>query len=140
MEQFKLDLKNLLESIENKEILVMLKENFILNENEEFNYEYKDKSKELYFKNFRKYIDKLEECMNKQVQISKLELDDLYKISEYESYENILYTLEWSVEYLRNNYIEINLHNESVLKNSCEKGIKLDLEKICTFLDTNKNS
>lgn len=140
MEQFKLDLKNLLESIENKEILVMLKENFILNENEEFNHEYKDESKELYFENFRKYIDKLEKCMNKQVQISKLELDNLYKVSEYESYENILYTLEWSVEYLRNNYIEINLHSDSIIKNNFEKGIKFDLEKICTFLDTNKNS
>lgn len=140
MEQFKLNLKNLFESIENKEILVMLKENFILNENEEFNHEYKDDSRELYFKNFRKYIDKLEKYMNKQVQISKLELDDLYKVSEYESYENILYTLEWSGEYLRNNYIEINLHNESIIKNNFKKGIKLDLEKICTFLDTNKNS
>lgn len=139
MNNFEEELKDLLNSLENKELLITLKENFIfmVRENLDFNEEYKEDSKELYFKSFKNHIDLLSHAMDKQMKISNLELSELYKVSEYQSNKDILHTLEWSVEYLRNNYIEIDLCKDTLIKNNLEKNMELDLEKICIFLDRN---
>ena len=136
MSNFKKDLKLLFESFESKEMLLILKENFIfmLKENLVFEEEYKEDYKELYFEKFKNYIDELTKCMNNQKVISELELTQLYRMIYYQDKQNILYTLAWSIEYIRNNYVEINLPKEIIIKQEIEEDIASDLYKIDSFL------
>ena len=110
MNNLKDDLKELFDSFESNEILIRLKENFIfmIQENLEFEDEYKEESKLLYFKKFRQYIDSLNQCIDKQKQISELDVNELYRIIEYQEDKTILYILGRSVEYMGTNNIEMN--------------------------------
>ncbi|MDU4934536.1 MAG: hypothetical protein E6X43_04310 [Peptostreptococcaceae bacterium] len=136
MNNLKDDLKELFDSFESNEILIRLKENFIfmIQENLEFEDEYKEESKLLYFKKFRQYIDSLNQCIDKQKQISELDVNELYRIIEYQEDKTILYILGRSVEYMGTNNIEINFPNEIIIKEEIDEDIQLDLEKICNFL------
>lgn len=136
MNKLKDDLKELFDSFESNEILIRLKENFIfmIQENLEFEDEYKEESKLLYFKKFRQYIDSLNQCIDKQKQISELDVNELYRIIEYQEDKTILYILGRSVEYMGTNNIEINFPNEIIIKEEIDEDIQLDLEKICNFL------
>lgn len=136
MNNLKDDLKELFDSFESNEILIRLKENFIfmIQENLEFEDEYKEESKLLYFKKFRQYIDSLNQCIDKQKQISELDVNELYRIIEYQEDKTILYTLGRSVEYMGTNNIEIDFPNEIIIKEEIDEDIQLDLEKICNFL------
>ena len=106
----------------------------MIQENLEFEDEYKEESKLLYFKKFRQYIDSLNQCIDKQKQISELDVNELYRIIEYQEDKTILYILGRSVEYMGTNNIEINFPNEIIIKEEIDEDIQLDLEKICNFL------
>lgn len=136
MNNFKNDLKLLFDSLESSEILLALKENFIfmVNSNISFDEEYKEIYKEIYFEKLKNHISILNQCMEKQRKISELKLTELHNIIDYEKMENILYTLEWSIEYINNNYIEMDLQNEIIIRPNTDDTLKLDLNKLCCFL------
>lgn len=136
MGKFKNDLKLLFDSLESNYMLLTLKENFIfmVNSNILFDEEYKEVYKDIYFKKLKNHIIILNKCMEKQRKISELKLTELHNIIDYEKMENILYTLEWSVQYINNNYIEMDLQNEIIIRPSIDDTLKLDLNKLCCFL------
>lgn len=137
MSDFKYKLKELFNEIDSKDVLLALKENFIitLKDKLDFSDEYNEEAKKAYFNNFNNYIQNLKYTMDNQIKISNLKLSELYKVIEYQSIEDILCTLEYTLEYFNNKYIEIDLHKGIVIKDELRNDIKQDLEKVDLFLN-----
>lgn len=137
MSNFKYKLKELFNNMSSKEVQVALKENLIitLRERLDFSEEYTEETRKEYFNNFNNYIQNLKYVMDNQMKLSNLKLNELYKITEYQSIVEILYNLEYTVEYFNNKYLEIDLHKGILIKNELRNDIKQDIEKIELFLN-----
>ncbi|GAA3657707.1 hypothetical protein [Asaccharospora irregularis] len=137
MSNFKYKLKELFNNMSSKEVQVALKENLIitLRERLDFSEEYTEETRKEYFNNFNNYIQNLKYVMDNQMKLSNLKLNELYKITEYQSIAEILYNLEYTVEYFNNKYLEIDLHKGILIKNELRNDIKQDIEKIELFLN-----
>lgn len=137
MSDFKYKLKELFNNMSSKEVQVALKENLIitLRERLDFSEEYAEETRKEYFNNFNNYIQNLKYMMDNQMKLSNLKLNELYKITEYQSIAEILYNPEYTVEYFNNKYLEIDLHKGILIKNELRNDIKQDVEKIELFLN-----
>ena len=133
------ELNKLFLRLESDEVLLILKEEFIdsLVNVYEFEELYSESKKVEYFSKLETYISALKEGLNKQRLISNLKLNELHHIYDFEKYNNILNILNWSIEYIKSNYTEVNMLENSVIKHDIPNNIMNDLETINEFLNQN---
>lgn len=137
IEFLKNSLDKLFDKLESEEVLLIIKECFIdsLVYNLEFDENYSERKKSEYFKKLEYYLKIMNHNLCKQKIISNFKLNELYKIYDFEDFEYVLRVLNDSVEYIKSNYIYIDILRESIQNKDIPNYILNDLNKINEFLE-----